>query len=101
MFHNLAVLTLLVAFGLQSIKDRAMRFALVGTVLSLVPLSAAPTPQRVLLIPRPGTVHGNLQPGLVRHALAPMPEPCDQVSVTAPCEAVETSLKYLASRPLL
>lgn len=53
-FHNLAILTLLAAFGLQSVKDRAMRFALVGTVLSLVPLSAAPTPQRVLLIPTIG-----------------------------------------------
>ncbi len=48
------VIVLFAAFAAQAFVDRGMRFALVGTLLALLPMSAAPVQQRVLLVPTIG-----------------------------------------------
>ncbi len=49
-----ATYTLLGAFVVHAAVDRTVRFALVGTLASLVPLAASPTAARVLLLPTIG-----------------------------------------------
>lgn len=56
-FYSWAPTILLVAFALQAVRDRGMRFALIGALVSLVPMSAAPPQQRALLLPTLGIAY--------------------------------------------